>query len=127
MSASAHLFHVFSSFGPGGPQVRCVGMFNRWGKAVAHTIIAMDARFSAAERLNNDVEYRCVLPPPRRRLGFYPLQLRKLIMAAKPDLVVTYNWGAIEAALGCVLGQGCPVVHLEHGFASDEAQELKRR
>ncbi len=127
MSESAHLFHVFSSVGPGGPQVRSVSMFNRWGKAVSHTIMAMDGQFTAAERLDPGVEYRCVLPPPRRRLGFYPLQLRKLILVAKPDLVVTYNWGAIEAALGCSLGHACPVVHLEHGFGSDEAQRLKRR
>lgn len=101
-------------------------MFNRWGKAASHTIMAMDGRFSAAERLNSDVEYRTVAPPPRR-LGFYPLQMRNAILAARPDLVVTYNWGAIEAALGCTLGQGCPVVHLEHGFANDEAQRLKQR
>lgn len=126
MSAPIHLFHVFSTFGPGGPQVRSVAMFNRWGKSASHTIMAMDENFSAAERLNGDVECRTATPPPRR-LGFYPLQLRNAILSSKPDLVVTYNWGAIEAALGCTLGHGCPVVHLEDGFANDEAQRLKRR
>lgn len=107
--------------------MRSVSMFNRWGKSATHTIMAMDGRFSAAERLNSDVDYRIVLPPRRRSVGFYPLQLRKTILSTKPDLVVTYNWGAIEAALGCTLGKGRPVVHLEHGFANDEAKKLKRR
>lgn len=107
--------------------MRSCSMFNRWGKSATHTIMAMDGRFSAAERLNSDVDYRIVLPPRRRSVGLYPLQLRKTILSTKPDLVVTYNWGAIEAALGCTLGKGCPVVHLEHGFANDEAKKLKQR
>lgn len=106
--------------------MRCVSMFNRWGRRASHTIMAMDGRFSAAQRLNSDVTFRTV-SAPLRRFGFYPLQIRDAILASKPDLVVTYNWGAIESALGCTLGNGCPVVHMEHGFANDEARKRKLR
>ena len=47
--------------------------------------------------------------------------------AAKPHLLLTYNWGAIEAILPARFRSICPVIHNESGFGPDEATGLKRR
>jgi glycosyltransferase involved in cell wall biosynthesis len=46
---------------------------------------------------------------------------------ARPDLVLTYNWGAIEALLTVQLSRLCPAIHHECGFGHDEAVSRKPR
>jgi glycosyltransferase involved in cell wall biosynthesis len=45
----------------------------------------------------------------------------------EPDLLLTYNWGAIEPALANLV-RGTPHVHMEDGFGPEEAtRQLRRR
>ena len=46
-----HLLHAFSTFQLGGPQARFVELANALGPMFRHTIVAMDNRFDAGERL----------------------------------------------------------------------------
>src|SRR3546814_3760628 len=45
-----------------------------------------------------------------------------------PDLLLTYNWGAIEPALANRLFGGCDHIHFESGFGAEEGSgQLWRR
>jgi glycosyltransferase involved in cell wall biosynthesis len=53
--------------------------------------------------------------------------MRRLLGAERPDLVLTYNFGAMDAALAART-LGLPLVHHEDGFLPDEARrQLPRR
>src|SRR5581483_8307551 len=44
------------------------------------------------------------------------------LRSIRPDLLVTYNWGALEGALGNLIGPRLPHIHIEDGFGPDEAK-----
>jgi glycosyltransferase involved in cell wall biosynthesis len=96
------------------------------GSEFTHTICAMDGNFDAAYRLNGTAEVRFQPPPEKRGWGHF-LSFRNLLKQIRPDMVATYNWGAIEALLGAELAGNCVLLHNEHGFGPDEAFRLKTR
>jgi glycosyltransferase involved in cell wall biosynthesis len=55
-------------------------------------------------------------------------RIRARIAAASPDLLLTYNWGAVEWALANRLRPICSHIHFEDGFGAEEADgQLRRR
>ena len=127
MKSRARLLHVFPTFGPGGTELRMASIINGLGEAFVHTIVALNGQKGAAERLNPDVAVEFLQAPSGRGSLLYPLALRRAVLSARPDLLVTYNWGAIDAVLGCMIAPPCPMVHNECGFGPDEASHLKTR
>jgi L-malate glycosyltransferase len=124
-----HVLHVFPSFGIGGVPLRMVRIINHLGKLFRHTVIALDNNFDAAEGVAGDLDV-AVLPVRGDKRGVLhnlvgsALALRRL----RPDLLLTYNWGAIEWAAA---GRFSPVsrhLHLEAGFSLGEADsQIPRR
>jgi glycosyltransferase involved in cell wall biosynthesis len=118
-----HLFHVFPTFVPGGSQVRTAGIIGTLGSAWRHSVMAMDGRFGAEQRIRGGAGVELVAPPDRKNIP----SLAKAIREHKPDLLLTYNWGAIESTAAAWLYSLCPVVHTEDGFGADEAHGPKLR
>ncbi|HEV2098803.1 MAG TPA: glycosyltransferase [Stellaceae bacterium] len=122
------LLHVFPNFDIGGVPLRMVRIINHFGGRFRHSIIALDGNFGAAERLAEGIDVRLIEPPPRRR-GMLrsslagATALRKL----RPDLVATYNWGAIEWAIASRLSGVARHIHFESGFGKEEADRQIRR
>lgn len=128
VSGALNILHVFSSFKIGGSQVRFARLVEGHGDSFSHDVIAMDGNYTAA----------CLLPPTAkvafdekpladgsllRRLTRY----RRDIRSRAPDLLVTYNWGAIEWALANTF-LGTPHIHMEDGFGPEEAdRQFTRR
>ena len=127
MSASPHILHVFSTFGAGGAQLRMAGVINALGPAWSHSVMAMDGNFGAAYKLDSACRVELVEPPPQDGAFGRAWAFRRTLQARPPALLLTYNWGAIEAVLGGIVSRACPVIHQEHGFGPDEAVALKRR
>ena len=123
------LLHVFSTFAVGGPQTRFATVADRLGGKYRHLIVSMSGRTEAAELLSSRVSYALtpIANTPRNPLANarrFAGQLR----AIRPDMLVTYNWGALEWAIGNRFGPRLPHVHIEDGFGPDEAQRrFKRR
>lgn len=130
-----HLLHVFPTFCPAGPQVRTVTLMHGWGASYRHTIVACDNRTEASELVNVaggtggdggvEVTYRPFAPGsgPMSAVRFF----RDLITDVKPDVLATYNWGAMDAVLAAKsMGFGAHVHH-EDGFNADETKGLKGR
>jgi len=127
MSAAPHLLHVFSTFVPAGPETRTVQLVNALGNEFRHTILAIDGRTSAAAGLGPEAPARVIEAPPRAGSLATVRRLRTLLTAERPDVVLTYNWGAFDAVLAARSLRHPGVVHHEDGFTADEAQRLKPR
>lgn len=121
------LLHVFSTFGTGGPQLRTTQIINYLGAAFRHAIVAMDGEYGARYGIRSAVECQLIPPPPGAGSIIQPLRMSALINRIRPDLVLTYNWGAMDGVVGALLARKCPAVHLEDGFGPDEARCLKTR
>jgi glycosyltransferase involved in cell wall biosynthesis len=123
------LLHVFSTFAVGGPQTRFATIAERLGPKFRHLIVSMSGRTEAADLLSAGVDYRLV---PIHNTPANPLanawRFGKQLRQIKPDQLVTYNWGALEWALGNRFGPRLPHIHIEDGFGPDEAAtRFKRR
>ena len=122
------ILHVFSTFRVGGPQVRFADICRSMGMRFRHIVLAMDGGYDCAERIDPAVAidyWRAFVPPSLlvKRL----LHVRGLLRRHKPDVLVTYNWGAIEWALADRLPI-CPHIHIADGFGPEEAsRQLWRR
>jgi glycosyltransferase involved in cell wall biosynthesis len=123
----AHLLHVFATFTTGGPQMRTAAILNRIGDRFRHTIVPMDGNFGARARVAPDVPSRFVDPPPRQSSLRYPVTMRRFIRDIAPDLVLTYNWGAMDGFVGAATLGGLPLIHTEDGFGPEEATRLLAR
>lgn len=126
------LLHIFPSFGIGGAQKRTVDLANSILADKRHIIVALDRDFSAAEQLKHEVRHRLV------SLGYKASSrpdldnlrtFRRLVAHHRPDMLITYNWGTIEAALANRIAPLCPHLHFEDGFGPDETptRQLPRR
>lgn len=123
-----HLLHAFSTFQLGGPQARFVELANAFGSMFRHTVVAMDNRFDAGERLNASVNWT---PMPLKVIKGGAMAnrglFRQVLRSQRPDLLMSYNWGAIEWA-AANLPRVCAQVHVEDGFGPEEAErQLPRR
>jgi len=122
------LLHAFSTFQLGGPQARFVQLANALGPAYEHHIVAMDNRFDAGDRLGPQVRWQPV-PMAIKKGGLLANRAvcRQQLQRLKPDLLLSYNWGAIEWA-AANLPRLVPQVHVEDGFGPEEANtQLPRR
>jgi len=127
VSVPPHLLHVFSNFVPSGPELRTVELIAAFGGDFRHSIVSMDGRTGAAERLPPGAPVRLLANPPKAGSWKTAARLRQVLRRESPDLVLTYNWGAIDAVIAAATLGFRRVVHHEEGFNSDEAENFKRR
>jgi L-malate glycosyltransferase len=124
-----HVLHVFPSFGIGGVPLRMVRIINHLGNRFRHTVIALDNNFEAAGGLAADLD---VTLSPARALKRGSLNAvldsARILRRLRPDLLITYNWGAIEWAMANRLWPGFRHIHIEAGFSQREADsQIPRR
>ncbi len=125
------VLHLHSSFNAGGKELRCAQLINAFGPGIAHSIVSAEPGAMGAARAidpKRDVRY----PDDFPSLTGKPLpgRLQQLARAMQGyDLVLTYNWGAMDAVMGhtifAQLYRLPPLVHHEDGFNQDEASGLK--
>jgi len=127
MRTSPRLVHVFPSFGTGGTELRISRVINALGPVYRHTILPLDGNSDAAARIDPSISCT-ILERPRVKSGLKLwLELDRMLRSAEPNLLLTYNWGSIDAILPARIGSICPVIHNESGFGADEATGLKLR
>lgn len=126
------ILHLHSSFDPGGKELRAAKLINAFGGAAAHDIVSAQPEALGATAAIDPklaVRVRDDFPPLSGKPT--PGRLQRLAQALHGyDLVLTYNWGAMDAVLAHTLFRDFlslpPLVHHEDGFNQDEAQGLKR-
>lgn len=123
-----HLLHVFPSFAVGGAQMRFVTLANAFGDRYRHTVLALDGDYACAQRLAGElsVRYMSIDAPKQATLGNV-VRFRRRLRELAPDVLITYNWGAIEWAMANIP----PIarhIHIEDGFGPEErSAQLRRR
>jgi glycosyltransferase involved in cell wall biosynthesis len=128
-----HLLHVFSTFAVGGPQTRFAALANRLGAKYRHTIFALDGDLACVARLDPDIDAKAVALrlPKGGAINLANLfRIRRRLATTRPDVLLTYNWGAIEWVLAERWRPLVPRhIHLEDGFGPDESadRQLLRR
>jgi L-malate glycosyltransferase len=120
------LMHVFPSFNPGGAELRMARIMNGLGARANHAVLALNGMVGARQHIDRSVAVHFIEPPPQSRQLAYVTALRRIIAAEAPDLLLTYNWGSMEAVMASWVS-GLPLVHNECGFGADEATRLKLR
>jgi L-malate glycosyltransferase len=124
------LLHVFPNFVATGPEMRTVHLIEAFGERFEHAVVSLDGRTEAADRLPPGAPVRLLPSPPRAGSLATARRLRELLRSERPDLLLTYNWAAIDMLLAArsIGWRGFrPVVHHEEGFNEDEAETFKRR
>jgi glycosyltransferase involved in cell wall biosynthesis len=124
-----HLLHVFPTFEVGGAQIRFTTIANGFGRRYRHSIVAMNGDLAAASRLDKAIDYQFPSIIGRKTSGvsFANLRLyRAFLRSSQPDLLLTYNWGAIEWALANRWHPLCRNIHFEDGFSADESPTKQR-
>jgi len=128
------LLHAFSTFAVGGPQTRFAAIANHFGRRYRHVIVAMDGNYACRERLESglDIDFPLGAPIKSSTLGNISF-IRRFLRQTNPELLVTYNWGAIEWAMANTLNPVIPRpltrhIHAEDGFGPQETKrQLMRR
>ncbi|MBP6555509.1 MAG: glycosyltransferase [Novosphingobium sp.] len=126
------LLHLHSSFNPGGKELRCAKLIGAFGPGVEHAIVSgVPGALGAAAAI--DPGMRVTYPEHFPTLTGRPSwgRLRQIAEAMRGfDLVLTYNWGAMDAVMAHRLfAQKLklpPLVHHEDGFNHDETDGLNR-
>ncbi len=120
--------HVFPTFAVGGAQVRFAALANRFGRAFRHIVVALDGETGCRERLNPDLDVSFpAIDAPKNAMLANAWRFRRQLKAWAPDVLVTYNWGAIEFAIANLPGM-VRHLHVVDGFGPEEREtQLQRR
>jgi glycosyltransferase involved in cell wall biosynthesis len=120
--------HVFPTFAVGGAQVRFAAIANQFGSAFRHIVVSLDGDLACRERLDPALD--AVFPPvaaDKNAMLASAWRFRGRLREWCPDVLVTYNWGAIEFALAN-LAPLSRHLHVEDGFGPEErARQIPRR
>ena len=126
-----HSLHLHSTFAAGGKERRAVALINRFGTAAIHSIVSAVPHETGARDLITPglaVHYPFGFPALAGRVTVQRLQTLARAMRGF-DLILTYNWGAMDAAMAHALFSPmqrlAPLIHHEDGFNADEVQGLK--
>lgn len=133
LPAPVAILHCHSTFALGGKEARAVRLMNAFGANARHVILsAMPDQMGARAAINPSiaVDYPADAPslvgrPGVRRYRALARYMRRF------DLVLTYNWGAMDAVmahrLAALSGAMPPLIHHEDGFNADESDRLDWR
>ncbi|SEN23365.1 Glycosyltransferase involved in cell wall bisynthesis [Sphingomonas gellani] len=134
MTAPVRILHLHSSFSLGGKEARAVRLMNAFGDRARHVIVSgVPDALGARDAIGGDVSYEIAQNPPALKGKPSVARFEALARFMRGfDLVLTYNWGAIDGVMarrvfGARAGSGLPpLIHHEDGFNEDEAGGLKR-
>ena len=127
MTRPVRILHVHSTFTLGGKEARAVRLMNAFGDWAEHSILsavpdALGARAAIDPGIKVDfpVDHPPIVGKPA------PGRYRDLSRYMRGfDLVLTYNWGAMDAVGARRLWGGPPLIHHEDGFNQDEIVRQK--
>lgn len=118
MPSPVSILHVHSTFTLGGKEARAVRLMNLFGDHARHTVLSgVAGAIGAREAIDPGIDV--AFPDDHPPLIGKPAPGRYRALARymrRFDLVLTYNWGAMDAVMARRLLGGPPLVHHEDGF-----------
>ncbi len=127
-AVARRLLHIFPGFGLGGSQRRFAALANHFGPAFQHLVLSLDGADEARTLLVENGAWEIEADGlPRRGALSSIWTARAALLRFAPDVLVTYNWGAIEWAAANIF-PCADHIHIEDGFGPEEAdRQLARR
>ena len=125
------VLHLHLSFHAGGKELRAARLINAFGPKIEHHIVSAEPdSMGATAAIDPAMQVFAPQDFPSLKGKPLPGRLLKLAKAMQGyDLILTYNWGAMDAAMAHTLFAERlglpPLIHHEDGFNEDEAQRLK--
>jgi glycosyltransferase involved in cell wall biosynthesis len=136
MTRPARILHAHSTFALGGKEARAVRLMNAFGDDATHVVLsAVPGALGARDAIDPGIAISFPGETSSTSLRGKPSPHRYLRLArymAGFDLVLTYNWGAMDAVgarrMWSPFMKLPPLIHAEDGFNQDEVvrQNLKR-
>ncbi len=122
------ILHCHSTFAAGGKEARAVRLMNAFGSDARHTILTAVPGALAARAMIDEgivVDFPDDAPSLQGKPGVRRYREIAAYMAGF-DLVLTYNWGSMDAVMTRrIFGRSLPpLIHHEDGFNADEALRL---
>jgi sugar transferase (PEP-CTERM/EpsH1 system associated) len=112
------VLHLVPSFALGGMERIVCSVINGTTDRYDHRILALDRRVDARRWIRAKASVVPFEKPDKRRLFFSTLY--RVLKTIRPDILMTYNWGATDGIwLGRLAGIR-HIIHNEHGFNVDE-------
>jgi len=120
------ILHVVPSFGLGGMEKIICSIINGGSEIYEHIIVPLDGCSRAAKWITNHRVEVFGFQKQRSRSLFFS-SLYSILCQIRPDILMTYNWGATDAIwLGRLAGI-INIIHNEHGFNIDEGNATAKR
>lgn len=120
------ILHAHSTFSLGGKEARAVRLMNAFGAAARHTILSATGDCAARDAINPAIEVDFPTDAPSLVGKPSPGRYRDIARYMRQfDLVLTYNWGAMDVVGARRLFGGPPLIHHEDGFNQDEIARQK--
>jgi L-malate glycosyltransferase len=124
------ILHLHSSFSLGGKEARAAQLMNAFGTRARHVIVSgVPDQLGAEKAIAPGIDWQFAQDPPPLTGRPSVARFERLARFMRGfDLVLTYNWGAIDGVMARrAFARGVPpLVHHEDGFGEDEAAGLKR-
>ena len=124
------ILHIFSTFAVGGPQRRFATLANSLA-GYQHIIASGDGRGEAISLVGDNCQFEHAFSFKKSRIINRQniAAVRALISKHQPDLLCTYNFGAMEAVIANRPFPGSrpriPNIHFEDGFGPDETPDVQ--
>jgi glycosyltransferase involved in cell wall biosynthesis len=123
-----HLVHVFPSFAVGGSQSRFLQLVKNGPDRYHHTVLSLDGATEMQSRISPELPVTVVHPALDKSSGLRSwLHCRNYLRQFRPDMLVTYNWGAMDWCLSNRIAPLARHVHIEDGFGPEERKSQLRR
>ena len=127
------ILHLHSTFNAGGKELRSARLINAFGPKVHHGIVSSEeGAHGAAKAISPGMKVTFPADFPSLQGTPTPARLKSIAQRmAAWDLVLTYNWGAMDAVMAHTLFKDAlglpPLIHHEDGFDEDETVRRKLR
>lgn len=112
--------HIFPGFAVGGAQMRAVRLIEALGDGYRHGLVSLSGADAGLALMADSRAVEWIAPPPQAGSLATTRALAGLLRERRPDLVLTYNWGALDGVLACRFSGRRALVHHEDGFGPDE-------
>lgn len=123
------IVHVFDGFRVGGTEVRTCHIINSMQNAYRHVVVSNNGDFSARALIDGSISIEYIHPlhitslPLIKRLASIASWLRDMA----PQLLVAYEWGAIDWVIPNLFVKVCPTIMTIEGFEESELVEQNKR
>jgi len=122
------ILHAHSTFSLGGKEARAVRLMNAWGDVAEHVVLSATDQFGARDGIDPSVKVAFPADAPSLSGKPSPARYRRLSRYIRQfDLVLSYNWGAMDVVGARRLFGGPPLIHAEDGFNEDEGTRRNRK